>query len=621
MISKNLVNLGGVFLAALLLPATLANSQSSLPAFPGAQGGGAASIGGAGGTVMLVTNLNDDGPGSLRACAVEASGPRTCIFRISGIIELASTLYITNPYLTIAGQTAPGGGIELSGRTMCNHVLTIAAHDVIMRYMRVRHGFYNSQCGGMNISTEVNAYNVVIDHNSSSWSNGDDNDGGDQSRDPSTYTLNNETWSWNLFAEPLSAHSTNFVFSCTQSATPAWCDWTTDIDLHHNLFMTADHRNPYIEIQSGRFINNIVYNVGSFYSDTDPSVTFDFINNKYVPGPLTAAIWGSASPSGLHEIQIPAACGAAGECPDTSVTSLWLSGNIGPNQSNPNGNQWQITALLTGVAGTSEAQSPVPTANQAPGPLPVSYPYPIIPDLAANLDTVILPTVGASQTLACDGTWVSNRDSVDARLISEYQSNTGINFLPTSENAVGGYPTIAAGSPCTMTIPDGIPDVWKIANGLNPNGPSMANAIAPNGYTYLENYLNGPSSSIAGLPDVAATSLSYDSATGLFTSVVTNISAVPTPAGVYVGNGFYVDGNFVSWGSVMGPLAPGASVTINSSGGGAYTIPAGTHTITVIANDYSCCGRFPESDKPSTTASDSNNTLSQTISIPVESTD
>jgi hypothetical protein len=93
-------------------------------------------------------------------------------------------------------------------------------------------------------------------------------------------------------------------------------------------------------------------------------------------------------------------------------------------------------------------------------------------------------------------------------------------------------------------------------------------------------------------PGVAATSISYNSVAGFFTSVVTNMGTVPTPAGVYVGNGFYVDGNFVSRGSIMGPLAPGASVTINSSGGSAYTIPAGTHTITVIANDYGCCGCF-----------------------------
>lgn len=153
----------------MLLPATLVNAQ---PAFPGAQGGGAASVGGRGGTVIEVTNLNDDGPGSLRACAQWASAPRTCVFRVSGIIELTSdTIYVTNPYLTVAGQTAPGGGITLSGRNLPRHMVTVGTHDVIWRYTRIRHG-YNANTpysNGSNFTTEASAYNVIFDHNSSTW--------------------------------------------------------------------------------------------------------------------------------------------------------------------------------------------------------------------------------------------------------------------------------------------------------------------------------------------------------------------------------------------------------------------------------------------------------------------
>jgi pectate lyase len=607
---KKLMNFGGACLTTVLLPTTLVNAQ---PAFPGAQGGGAASVGGRGGTVIEVTNLNDDGPGSLRACAQEASGPRTCVFRVSGIIELTSdTIVVINPYLTVAGQTAPGGGITLSGRNLPHHMVAVATHDVIWRYTRIRHGYYaNTPLNdGSNFVLWASAYNVIFDHNSSSWAQSE-GAGGDESGDPSVYTLKSETFSWNLIAEPLAAHPTGVLWSCTSGSggTPNWCDSVTDIDLHHNLLMSDSHRNPLVNFKSGRWVNNIVYNVGFYYTAQGPGVQLDAIGNIYKQGPLFATYWGYPNKI-IHEFQVATGCADLPiNCP-TGNPSLYLLNNMGPNQSNPAGNQWAMAATVS-YANQAET-GPVPAAYQRTTPLPPTT-YPIQPDPVTNLETVMLPTVGASQRLDCDGTWVSNRDSVDARLISEYQTNTGINFFPTTESAVGGFPTIAAGLPCTETIHDGIPDVWKIANGLNPNGPSMANAIAPNGYTYLENYLNGPSS---GLPNLEIASLSYNSATGLFSSVVTNIGAAPTPAGVYVGNGFYVDGNAVSWGSVLGPLAAGASVTIDSSGGGAFTIPPGTHTITVIADNYGCCGRIAESDKPTTTASDPNDTLTQTITVP-----
>ena len=108
------------------------------------------------------------------------------------------------------------------------------------------------------------------------------------------------------------------------------------------------------------------------------------------------------------------------------------------------------------------------------------------------------------------------------------------------------------------------------------------------------------------LPDLIPTSLSYASKFGLFTVVVKNQGVAATPAGVVIGNAFYVDGTYVTWGAVPGPLAPGASVTINSSGGGAYAISPGTHTISVLVDDVS---RVAESTK-------NNNALSESITVP-----
>ncbi|MBN2263946.1 MAG: pectate lyase, partial [Prolixibacteraceae bacterium] len=101
-------------------------------AFPGAEGFGAYTKGGRGGKVLYVTNLNNDGPGSLRY-AIEQTGPRTVVFAVSGVIDLTERLLIDNPYITIAGQTAPGDGICLRGETF-----RIEADEVIVRYLRVR---------------------------------------------------------------------------------------------------------------------------------------------------------------------------------------------------------------------------------------------------------------------------------------------------------------------------------------------------------------------------------------------------------------------------------------------------------------------------------------------------
>ena len=128
---------------AFLVPAiTSARPTGSIPvpAFPGAEGYGAQAIGGRGGQVIEVTNLNDSGPGSLRAAA-EAEGPRIVVFRVGGTIELLSPIEIINPYITIAGQTAPGGGIALKTHpSMDNAAIEVATQHVIIRYIRARPG-------------------------------------------------------------------------------------------------------------------------------------------------------------------------------------------------------------------------------------------------------------------------------------------------------------------------------------------------------------------------------------------------------------------------------------------------------------------------------------------------
>ncbi|MHC4728645.1 MAG: pectate lyase family protein, partial [Planctomycetota bacterium] len=151
-----------VALLAVITTFFISQTVLAMPAFPGAEGFGAMSVGGRGGKVLFVTNLNDSGPGSLRA-AVESDGPRIVIFRVSGNITLKSRLSVNKPYITIAGQTAPGDGICLK-----DHAFSISADHVIVRHIRCRIADNaGSESDALSISS---GQNIIVDHCSASWS-------------------------------------------------------------------------------------------------------------------------------------------------------------------------------------------------------------------------------------------------------------------------------------------------------------------------------------------------------------------------------------------------------------------------------------------------------------------
>lgn len=175
----------------------LANENDGvLRAFPGAEGGGMYTSGGRGGRIYRVTNLNDSGAGSFRA-AVEASGKRIVVFDVAGTIHLTSDLRIRNDNLTVAGQTAPGGGVCIAGGTV-----VVDADNVIIRYMRFRLGDLNT---GGNLSDGSDTIwgryhkDIILDHCSMSWS---------IDECASFYANQNFTMQWCLLTESLrkSAH-------------------------------------------------------------------------------------------------------------------------------------------------------------------------------------------------------------------------------------------------------------------------------------------------------------------------------------------------------------------------------------------------------------------------------
>jgi hypothetical protein len=218
--------------------------------------------------------------------------------------------------------------------------------------------------------------------------------------------------------------------------------------------------------------------------------------------------------------------------------------------------------------------------------------------------TSVSPTATTTYTVTCNGATASATASTTVTVTASAPT-ASLSASPT---------TIVSGQSSTLT--------WSSTNatscsgtGFTASGTSGSTSVSPTATTTYTVTCNGAAASATvtvtatALPDLIATSFTYNSTTHLFTIVVKNQGAGPTPNGVVIGNGFYVDGNFVTWGAVPGPLVPGASVTIDSSGGGAYTIASGTHTIMVKVDDFGCCGRITESDE-------TNNTLTQSITLP-----
>jgi pectate lyase len=452
-------------------------SAQAIPVYPGAMGAGTESIAGRGGNIIKVTNLNDAGPGSLRAC-VEAKGPRICVFTVGGVITLNSGLWITSPNLTVAGQTAPGGGILITSHPniVISNLIGIMTHDILWSYIRIRNRWHSacsdggaSECGA-NL-TIFGGYNIIADHISISWNQ----DEGIGIWRGSSTPLHDITMSNNFIAEGLASHPTGLIIGSDSSALDAEL---SNVDFHHNLTMTNGHRNPLMKNKSGRVINNIYYNQYFYINQFGGGGQFDSIGNYYKKGPLY---------SHFHEIQ---AFSGSGGGVVYGNPSLYISGNRGYNQSDEKGDQWVMANRVTNENGSEIGAIPLEWRRSTPLP---STTNPIVPEPVENIigeKGSIVPTVGASRRLDCNGNWVANRDSVDARLVTQYLTNTGKSSIPVKESDGGGIPTIASGTACTDTDNDGMPDDWENANFKNLQQTAAGDADG-NGYTNIEEYLNG----------------------------------------------------------------------------------------------------------------------------------
>jgi pectate lyase len=257
------------FAAALLAgtgspPSHAAQPNSGALAFPGAQGWAAHTPGGRGGRILRVTTLAGSGPGSF-AEAIAATGPRIIVFEVGGVIDLGmKELKITEPYLTIAGQTAPQPGI-----TFIKGGLTIATHDVVIRHIRVRpgDGLKPKRSGDIDAITTVRgARDIIVDHCSLSWATDENLSAsstrfhGESEKEWMENASRRITYSNNIIAEGL-AHSTHPKGEHSKGSLIH--DHVNDVLIVGNLYAHNYERSPLFKGGArGQVLNNLIYDPG-----------------------------------------------------------------------------------------------------------------------------------------------------------------------------------------------------------------------------------------------------------------------------------------------------------------------------------------------------------------------
>jgi len=439
---------------ALALGAASAHAR---PVIPGAAGFGMDTPAGRGGTVYKVTNLSASGTGSLKAC-IDGTGPRVCVFEVSGSIKITADLVIRNGNLTIAGQTAPSPGIMIRGAA-----LRIQANDILVQHIRVRAGDDatgpdpNNRDSLKIEGTDANPRNnIVIDHCSFSWAI-DEN--------ASVWGAhNNITFSNNIFAEPLNEslhmsddgstrqkHGFGVILGTSASG--------GRVTMVGNLLAHQVSRNPLARSRELVFVNNVVYNRADVDYDgqTDHSrvTKSSLVSNLFLRGPsytrTTKPIY--LNTNGSYSLVVGA--------------RVYVNDNMAPEAGS------SISQLVSFTGGDVLANllqtSTAPTWN-------------------TGLQVTSTASNGVyNAVLAKAGARPADRDTVDRRIVTSVRNRTGgiINCVASNGTTRcnkngGGWPTIKQNTR-RLTI------------------PSNPNTVASNGYTNLENWLHAMDDSMMGV--------------------------------------------------------------------------------------------------------------------------
>lgn len=429
-----------------------ADEAAPLPAFPGAEGAGRFALGGRGGRVFTVTNLDDAGPGSLRA-AVEASGPRTVVFAVAGTIALKKPLVVRHGRLTIAGQTAPGDGI-----TLRDQPFEIAADDVVVRFIRSRLGDESGVDG--DAVGVVAGRRIVIDHVSASWST-DETLSLSARFDTPERSFDAVTVQWSVIAESLNrnaakkgqAHGFGTLLRAGRGAR---------ISMHHNLWAHHQDRMP----RPGNWLDpavdpvgalfdfrsNVFYNWGreraGYNLDRATRSSYNFVANAYLTGPDSR--------------------GALAFEESSTQARAFVDANTmnGVRPADP----WSLVA-----AHREHLPGGLPAGYRLAQPIEVA---PVRTDPAPLAQAQVLLHAGAAL----------RRDAVDRRIVESVHTRGG--RIIDSQREVGGWPVLQPGAAAPDRDGDGLPDAWERAHGLDADDPADGARTNPSsGYTHLEDYL------------------------------------------------------------------------------------------------------------------------------------
>ena len=414
-----------LFFSTFTESGTLPNS-SSRRAYPNAQGFGTNTRAGQGGQIIRVTNLNNSGTGSLRA-AITATGPRIVVFEVGGTIALQSKLYLNNPYITIAGQTAPFPGIQIK-----NAGIYIKTHDVLIQHLRIRPGDTDPGIGLVTerhaLAVQSGSYNVVIDHNTLQWAT-DENAAIWSNSDP----IHNVTFSNNLISECLVGESYGMAIGTSLSGVQQ--NFIDNVSIIANLFAHNSERQPKIGSNVRAFVaNNVAYNgtweftvVGSTYGPSSAS----FYANHYITG------------------QANTSSSAIAVAADTVGSQVYFASGLYQNRVTGK----RLISLYTDKTKRVMATAP--------------------PVVDSNI--MLLPIAETrNHVLRIAGAWPAFRDSAEKRVLADVYNETG--NLKNSINDVGGWPG-DYDKPTFRSLTPFLP--------TNPNADDDRN-----GYTNIEEVLN-----------------------------------------------------------------------------------------------------------------------------------